>query len=561
MVDDGSTDGSAELAQELGARVLTGRRQRGGPAAARNRGATEARGAVLLFLDADVLVRPDSIAAIAAIFRDNPDVDALFGSYDDHPGAANFLSQYKNLLHHHVHQTSCPEATSFWSGFGAIRRVAFHRLGGFDETYTRPCIEDIELGYRLIGAGGRILLRHDLQVTHLKRWTPLGLLRTDIRDRALPWTRLLLRSGHVPADLNLRPASRLSVACVYLLALSLFGALLHPAALVVVPALLLALLALNAPLYTFFLRARGPLFTLAALPWHWAYYAYSGACFVVGTLLHLSERASRFGITPPRRRRGVPLPRTLLTFAAARPMLTIFLVALVARTTLWILVLVGYVSFAPALDSLDYEQIGRNLASYGVFSGSAGPPFEPDFQRMPLFPSLIALAYLLLPDRLGLGSTLAVTGNVLLGSLTAALLVPLGALYGGRRVGILAGLLLAFDLWSILYATVLLSETAFTTLLVAALLILGWYGRAPRPGLAAWAGLLLGLATLTRPIGVLLCVFLAPLFFVGRARQRPLPTLRDALSLLLAGECRGHTLATARAGRRRGRCDFHTGGD
>ena len=533
VVDDGSTDDSVERAREAGARVLISAQSPRGPAAARNRGAAVARGELLFFLDADVLVRPDIIAGVAAIFRDNPAVDALFGSYDDRPGAANFLSQYKNLLHHYIHQTSHPEATSFWSGCGAVRRASFQRLGGFDETYVRPCIEDIELGYRLIGAGHRVLLRRDLQVTHLKRWTPLGLLRTDIRDRALPWTRLLLRSGHVPADLNLRPASRLSIACVYLLALSLLGTLLHPAALVAIPALLLALLALNAPLYAFFLRARGPRFTLAVLPWHWAYYAYSGACFAIGTLLHLSERAARrVAVRAPDHRRGVPLPRAPLAFAAARPMLTVFLVALAARTALWALVLVGYISFAPAPDSLDYEQIGRNLASYGVFSGSAGPPFEPDFQRMPLFPSLIALAYLLSPDRLGLGPPLAIAGNVLLGSLTAALLVPLGALYGGRRVGVLAGLLLAIDLWSTLYATVLLSETAFTALLVGALLALGRYGRTPRPGLAAGAGLLLGLATLTRPIGVLLGLILVPVFFLGRARQRRLPALRDAVICL-----------------------------
>ena len=291
VVDDGSTDRSAATARAAGARVVSSPRSRGGPGAARNAGAAAARGEFLFFVDADVLVRPDTIARVVEAFRAEPDIAALFGSYDDAPAAPNVVSQHKYLFHHYVHQTSRREATTFWAGCGAIRRAVFEELGGFDPAYDRPSIEDIELGYRLTRAGHRVRLCHDLQVTHLKRWTPLSLLRTDIFDRGIPWTALLLRERAFTADLNLQTSNRVSVACVYLLWAALAAAALQARAALVAPLLVAALLVFNAPLYAFFLRRRGPLFLLAAIPWHWLYYTYNGVCFALGTLAYL--RAGR----------------------------------------------------------------------------------------------------------------------------------------------------------------------------------------------------------------------------------------------------------------------------
>ena len=117
---------------------------------------------------------------IAAAFQASPNLAALFGSYDDEPFESNFLSQYKNLFHHYVHQTAKVDASTFWSGCGAIRREVFLAIGGFEENYRRPTIEDIELGYRLKKTGHRIRLLKELQVKHLKRWE---ILRQSIAHR------------------------------------------------------------------------------------------------------------------------------------------------------------------------------------------------------------------------------------------------------------------------------------------------------------------------------------------------------------------------------------------
>jgi glycosyltransferase involved in cell wall biosynthesis len=187
-----------------------------GPAHARNVGAAAAGGDILLFVDADVLIRADTIGKIADTFANHPGVSAVFGSYDDEPATHDFVSQFKNLFHHFVHQQANADAETFWSGCGAVRRDVFIASGGFDGArYSRPSIEDIELGYRLRAAGHRILLNKEIQVKHLKRWTLRALVRTDIFDRGVPWTMLILERRRLPNDLNLHMMQRLSAMLAY----------------------------------------------------------------------------------------------------------------------------------------------------------------------------------------------------------------------------------------------------------------------------------------------------------------------------------------------------------
>lgn len=281
VVADGDTDGSWQVAEEFGAKVLRIPVSRG-PARARNLGAQSAQGDILFFIDADVVPAPNAILQVEAAFSRDPQLAALFGSYDEEPAESNFLSQYKNLSHHYVHQISNEEASTFWAGCGAIRRPIFLKLGGFDESYHKPCIEDIELGYRLKKAGYRIRLFKDLQVKHLKRWGIISMTKSDFFDRALPWTELILRDRQFVNDLNLRLSSRLSVIFTYSLLITLIGGVCWPKLFVVAGVLILSLLILNAPIYRFFLKKRGLWFMIQALPWHWFYYFYSGLAFAIG---------------------------------------------------------------------------------------------------------------------------------------------------------------------------------------------------------------------------------------------------------------------------------------
>jgi len=319
VVDDGSTDASPAAARAAGARLLAMPAPGGhGPAAARNLGARTAAGDFIFFVDADVAVHADALRLALLAFQADPALEACFGSYDDQPAAANFLSQYKNLLHHYVHQHAHGQASTFWTGCGAMRLSTFLALGGFDEqTYRRPSIEDIDLGYRLRRRGGEIRLLKDMQCCHLKRWTAASLLRSDVFERGIPWTVLLWRESRArgtsepllatgdllrlpdPAlaqkpfmlDLNLQTSNRASVALTALLLASLLALPLVPQAWPLPALAAVLLLALNWQLYVFLARKRGWAFAVYAIPWHWLYYLYNSLSFTLGTLVFFTRGA------------------------------------------------------------------------------------------------------------------------------------------------------------------------------------------------------------------------------------------------------------------------------
>lgn len=297
VADDASTDNTVEICRELGVTV-TELSHQSGPASARNQGAEKARGEILLFIDSDVVVNPNTVGHVARIFEENPDVSALFGSYDDTPAAPDFLSQYRNLLHHFVHQRSSSAAKTFWAGCGAVRREVFTELGGFDNSrFEKPSIEDIELGYRMSERGYQIMLDKELQVKHLKHWGWHSLIKTDISSRAVPWSKLILESKSIPEDLNLSISDRIStvlvgllLACVLLLIagqLTLYNSPETVTILIIfILTLIAALIALNRDLYGFFLKKKGMKFTLFAIPMHFIYYFYCGASFALCWIRH-----------------------------------------------------------------------------------------------------------------------------------------------------------------------------------------------------------------------------------------------------------------------------------
>lgn len=301
VVDDGSTDDSLEIARAWGATLITSPLARPrGAAWARNRGAEQANGEVLVFIDADVVVHADTLERMAIEFTREPTLSALFGSYDAEPHCTDIPSRFKNLLHHYVHQHGKRAASSFWTGCGAVKRAAFAALGGFDERYARPSIEDIELGVRLSQAGCEIRLCPEIQATHLKHWTLLNLWHTDIFARAVPWTRLVLREAHLPDDLNLGWRSRASALCSWAALLSAAGAALSPlgswaSAYTGAGALagLAASTALNADLHRFFLRRGGVRLLVGAWLLHHAYLLYGSVVFAVLTLGHAFRLTAR----------------------------------------------------------------------------------------------------------------------------------------------------------------------------------------------------------------------------------------------------------------------------
>ena len=296
VVDDGCSDGSSERARAAGAQVVSTTRPRSGPALARNLGAQFASGEWLFFLDADCSLHPNALEVALRHIEAHPQVVALVGSYDTQPTAPNLLSQYKNLAHHLMHQSAPEEGFTMWGACGLICREVFWQMGGFDERYGRPCIEDIELGYRLAEKGHRIRMCPDLMVTHHKVWRPWGLLRTEVADRAIPWSQLILSRGRMDNALNIDRRSRMRVALSGLLPILALGGIWWPPAWWLLMAGVGFLLKLDWPLLARLARLRGVGFSLRVLPWHWFSHFYSGVSFA---LVLLSRAAGTLTTTAP----------------------------------------------------------------------------------------------------------------------------------------------------------------------------------------------------------------------------------------------------------------------
>ncbi|MDA9865178.1 glycosyltransferase [bacterium] len=264
VVDDGSRDRTAELAEARGVNMIRNAvAQR--PAEARNIGAAAAGGDIILFVDSDVCVHADVRAKILEIMN-NSDISGVIGSYDDAPRSASTVGRYRNLLHAHTHQNAAGEVPTFWTGLGALRREAFDAVGGLRSDWEN--IEDVELGLKVTENGGRIQLDPRLKGKHLKDWSLASMFKTDLFGRAVPWTRLL-RSGRMPMGvLSTTLDKRVSAGAIAVGGLSVLASSIWPAALGLALLCLLVFIGANAALFTYLAQTGGAWFAVRCVPLH-----------------------------------------------------------------------------------------------------------------------------------------------------------------------------------------------------------------------------------------------------------------------------------------------------
>lgn len=264
VVDDGSTDRTAQIAQEMGARVIR-LDNNIGAAAAKNRGAENARGAVLFFTDTDIVLPPGAMELIQNALRD-PQTGGIVGLLDENIPHANWASQFKNLWMNFTYGrfAGMERIGLFYTSAAVMRRELFLKLRGFDENYHgASTAEDTEFGQRAWGQGARIRLEPELRVVHLKAYTAQGVLSEDFK-RAYALTLMRLRKRGEPFFTSVPSFYQLAVPAIYLAVTCALTALLLPSGWLALAALLVLSLffALNFPLIAFLAQKRGPGFAL-----------------------------------------------------------------------------------------------------------------------------------------------------------------------------------------------------------------------------------------------------------------------------------------------------------
>jgi cellulose synthase/poly-beta-1,6-N-acetylglucosamine synthase-like glycosyltransferase len=154
VVDDGSTDDTANVvARYSAARLIT--QANAGPAAARNRGAIESQGTIILFTDDDCVPVPGWLEAMLKPFED-ADVVGVKGAYRTQQKslAARFVQIEYEDRYRLMANFSCIDFIDTYSG--AFRRERYLEMTGYDTSFPVACAEDIELSYRMSARGWKM---------------------------------------------------------------------------------------------------------------------------------------------------------------------------------------------------------------------------------------------------------------------------------------------------------------------------------------------------------------------------------------------------------------------
>lgn len=185
VIDCGSQDATPAIARRYADRVIELDRV-SSRSTARNRGVAAAEGEMIVNIDSDVVIRPDTLIRIAAYFSSHPEVDAVTGLLSKEHPHPDFFSQYKNLYMHYMF-SQLPECVTFLYGsLYAFRKRAARPSG----TLVRVA-DDTALGQQLAAEGKRIAFIRELEVLHRKRYDAWSLIRNDFRI-PFDWARLFL---------------------------------------------------------------------------------------------------------------------------------------------------------------------------------------------------------------------------------------------------------------------------------------------------------------------------------------------------------------------------------
>ncbi len=225
VVDDGSSDATAQIAEQVeGVQVV--RMEHRGAAAARNRGAAAASGEILLFTDADCAPASDWAATLLAPFADlAKNIVGAKGAYRtaQRERVARFVQLEYEEKYARLRRYALIDFIDTYSA--AYRRAIFLENRGFDESFPAASVEDQEFSFRLARQGYRMVFVPQAVVEHrhpaslwayARRKFRIGYWKVRVHRR---FPEKAWQDTHTPITLKLQVALLLTALPLSLIAL------------------------------------------------------------------------------------------------------------------------------------------------------------------------------------------------------------------------------------------------------------------------------------------------------------------------------------------------------
>lgn len=222
VVDDGSTDSTSEIAKKFSGKIKYIFQKNVGPAKARNNGAKNARGEMLVFIDSDCIAEKNWLEEMLKPFSDS-EVKGVQGSYKTKQ--RDIIARFAQIeIEERYKKMSKKSSIDFIGSYSAAyRKEIFDKAGGFDERFPVASGEDPELSYKLAKSGNKLVFNPNAIVYHAHP-NSLGDYLKNKFSRA--YWRVLLYGKHkdkIISDSYTTQALKIQILLAALLFLSAVG--------------------------------------------------------------------------------------------------------------------------------------------------------------------------------------------------------------------------------------------------------------------------------------------------------------------------------------------------
>jgi glycosyltransferase involved in cell wall biosynthesis len=202
VVDDASTDRTKDICREFQVQLLEQPVNRG-PSVCRNLGVRHSNAPYLFFLDSDIVFPPHLLRRMLTLLEEDAHLAGVGSISSPEPLNPNFFSRYFAVQEYiQITRVLGREGRALRpfisTRCGCIRRSVFQEVGGFNESYRKPSIEDYEFSLRL---HGKYLLLYDQTLLHQHHF-PDSFLKIFRRYHRNTLEMLLLLHGRRTAELG-----------------------------------------------------------------------------------------------------------------------------------------------------------------------------------------------------------------------------------------------------------------------------------------------------------------------------------------------------------------------